>query len=355
MTRHGGRVPVAAAGASRAVAGHGRRPPLLAGARRALAGAGLVACALLGCAQSFPVTAPSSEAEVRAKVAADVFTSWTPDGSEILYHRQFADRERPAGIYAIAPDGTRQRFLAPAGFLFPTRPRLSPSGRYLLLDDLSRILVVDLTSGRTERVLYTDNLVFTADWSPDGRSIVYGRLSRAFGEPIDSAGIHILDPITGRHRMVGPPGSPLIGGRIRWSPDGGTIAYVYGSPPALYVADTNGTNARRLYAVPTNQFSIDNVQWVTPVPGGEPTLLIGIRKTGVPTEGAFTTVLIHPVTARGETLGVELRQWDSFRNDLRYLAYVRPTRADSVPVLHVRSVSGDVPFVDMPLTRYVRP
>lgn len=316
-------------------------------AGRILLAAAAAVLATLGCAQHYPVTAPAVETQLPARMAADVWPSWSPDGEEILYHRQGPDGSGPAGIYGIAMDGSRRRYLARSGWFFPTRPRLSPSGRYLLLDNLYWILVVDLERGEQRTLIYTDNGVSFPDWSPDERQVVYARAFLAFREPLDSAGVHIIDVDVGRDRYFQLPRDLSGADRPRWCPDGRRIAYVAAAPPRLVVVDTSGANPSVVFGTGSVSRGIESIEWVSPQPGGPWLIVANVSNSGRDQR----TLLCNPATSTCETLAVRMGIWDAFRRDMKYLAYVKPTAADSIPVLHVKSVSGDVPFLDLQLTK----
>jgi TolB protein len=78
-------------------------------------------------------------------------------------------------------------------------------------------------------------------WSPDGRSILYGRADRE--------GIYVISP-DGRnnHRLTRDSPRPADFGALTWAPDGRSIAYATDRTGNgdIYVIDTHGHNKLRL-------------------------------------------------------------------------------------------------------------
>ncbi len=78
-------------------------------------------------------------------------------------------------------------------------------------------------------------------WSPDARSILYGRANRQ--------GIYIIGA-DGRnnHRLTRDSPRPVLSGALAWSPDGHSIAYAtdHTGNGDLYVINADGHNKIRL-------------------------------------------------------------------------------------------------------------
>ena len=123
---------------------------------------------------------------------------FSPDGSEILFER-LSDSE-PSAEYVVKPDGT--------GLV-----RLSPAD------------------------LWAADFVTTADWSPDGRQVVFASAIEAGGHP----GLYVVNKDgTGLHQIA----SPDVGGpTAQWSPDGRWIATstCLRCDPQLFVIHPDGS------------------------------------------------------------------------------------------------------------------
>jgi len=142
-------------------------------------------------------------------------------------------------------------------------PRFSPDG--------SKLLFVRNEAGRTS--LYRASIlggeahkliedVVQADWSPDGRRIVYLRLGakdmsvRSVLGIVDADGNDPQDIASYADERLGPP---------RWSPDGKTIASVpamvsVGVPQAIVLLDPATKQTRRI-KVPTDGFGAGPLAW----------------------------------------------------------------------------------------------
>ena len=123
---------------------------------------------------------------------------YSPDGSRILFER-LSDSE-PSAEYVVKTDGT--------GLV-----RLSPAS------------------------LWTADFVRTADWSPDGKQVVFASAVESGGHP----GLYVVNVDgTGLHQIA----SPDVGGpTAQWSPDGKWIASstCLRCKPQLFVIHPDGT------------------------------------------------------------------------------------------------------------------
>jgi dipeptidyl aminopeptidase/acylaminoacyl peptidase len=178
--------------------------------------------------------------------------SWLPpSGDEILFRGEhLLDRDPPAGIYAVRPDGSG---IHPLSLRPPTDKNdyndvsASPDGTFVAyrgvdLDGQFRLHLLDLRSGSDRIVTEPGGAVGSGGgiFSPDGQKILYLRWYS------DSSTQLVLAPVDGNGAWIalGPPG-PL-------GPDGPTINN-YGFTP-------DGT------AVIAN-YDIDKVERLLPVDG----------------------------------------------------------------------------------------
>jgi acylaminoacyl-peptidase len=106
----------------------------------------------------------------------------SPDGTRIVYARQFADKmtdQRYTNLWIVNADGTNHRQLT-SGNVGDASPRWSPDGTRLLFSSnrggSSQLWVYWLDGGQMQRVTNVDRAPGGAAWSPDGRSIAYTAL-----------------------------------------------------------------------------------------------------------------------------------------------------------------------------------
>jgi Tol biopolymer transport system component len=112
------------------------------------------------------------------------------------------------------------------------------------------IWVLDTTTGE-RRQLTAGPDQFEPDWRPDGASILFTNITSS-GNTIASAELAVVAPDgTGMRPIIRLSGGVGTLGNPTWSPDGTRIAFTvnYGySGGELYVANADGTGARRLLA-----------------------------------------------------------------------------------------------------------
>jgi TolB protein len=170
--------------------------------------------------------------------------TWSPDGGQIAFSRDLGKGRR--SIFVVHPDGSGLRNLTPRGDNHFTS--WSPDSRHILfwrgLGGLkSAIYTMNSDGTGVRRVALPFESAGDADWSPDGRRMVF-----AVGdEGRDKPGIYVADiDGTNLHRLTieAYDGGPL------WSPDGAKIAFTRllgGDPPAE--ADVMNANGSGLHAI----------------------------------------------------------------------------------------------------------
>ena len=168
--------------------------------------------------------------------------TWSPDG-------------RLLGYTDIATDGLRTLFVVDLGS-GETRPVTSersdvfgadwsPDGDSIAYQVQHgqgwRLRSVDVRSGKAVTLCCDrpDSLASDADWSPDGKFLVFG-----YATPEDNFAIHMLTPSGGEAKPVPPPDPTRYHGHPVWSPDGSQIAYQ--GAPGIWVLDLATQSDRML-------------------------------------------------------------------------------------------------------------
>jgi len=130
-----------------------------------------------------------------------------------------------------SPDGAHVGFI---GFGGPVR-----RGRFT--DRYAGIYAADADGGNLPLVTSHAYNEYGFAWSPDGRSILYGRANRE--------GIYVIGA-DGRnnHRVTRDSPRPVDFGALTWAPDGRSIAYATDRTGNgdIYVIDADGHNKVRL-------------------------------------------------------------------------------------------------------------
>jgi len=171
---------------------------------------------------------------------------WTPRGDEIAYTdsgQQWVistDGSKPqlffghrlaheGGVPLWSPDGTHVGF---AG---------CPVRRGRCVDRYAGIYVADADGSHSHLVTGHAYNEYGFAWSPDGRSILYGRANRE--------GIYVISA-DGRenHRLTRDSPRPVDWGALTWAPDGRFIAYATDRTGNgdIYVIDAHGHNKVQL-------------------------------------------------------------------------------------------------------------
>jgi Tol biopolymer transport system component len=111
--------------------------------------------------------------------------SWTPDGTRLVFVSDEGDYPAKQGVYSSRRDGSDLRRITtlPEGANSDTAPRVSPDGRRIVFTryfpadtgrETSALYLVDSDGSHLRRIRATARLhPGDADWSPDGRYLVF--------------------------------------------------------------------------------------------------------------------------------------------------------------------------------------
>jgi Tol biopolymer transport system component len=201
--------------------------------------------------------------------------AWSPTGDLIGFQSDMGAYPDLQGVYVIHPDGTGLRRVTslPVGTrhsYYHAGPRFSPDGRSLeymairlgidtpngYVGELSALYVVDLDGSNPHRITPWGIKAGDADWSPDGKHIVFEANPPRLGGGstvmvVDADGRHL-------HSLTRDAGITGVGPSTRteesldpvWSPDGTKIMFSHvvsnsdGFQWGLQLISPNGTHRR---------------------------------------------------------------------------------------------------------------
>lgn len=223
----------------------------------------------------------------------------TDDGTQVIFTRAEGD----GSVFWIADVATGEARELASGRVFSDITDWWPShdGRFVGVaapDGATDNLTLIPTDGTGERALSLGMITRTVDWTPDDQQIYFGRFPT--GPTAQGAELYSVP-------ADGGPATMLVysTGGLRWpsiSPDGKRIGYGTGDslgsqdgPWRIYVADADGTDARRVEATPEDD-SEDGPWWS---PDGTRLAIVagdGPHRIGiVPVDGDAPPVLSEPI------------------------------------------------------------
>ena len=182
----------------------------------------------------------------------DLDPQWSPDGMRLSFSRwpPTADFRR-SSIWIVGRDGGGLRSLGRGQVA-----RWSPDGDRLAhvpTEDFGGdVFVLDLATGERRRLLATPQLEQPADWSPDGKRILFTRFYLAGGSDVfvmDADGTRV-------RRLTRAPGEDTA---AAWSPDGKRIVFTSERTghEQLFVMNVDGSNQRNISRSRSNDVATD--------------------------------------------------------------------------------------------------
>jgi dipeptidyl aminopeptidase/acylaminoacyl peptidase len=225
------------------------------------------------------------------RIGAGGSIAWSPDSQRIAFLADH-DQKGQAQLFAVAAKGGRAKKLTDLkGYV--TDPRWSPDGAKIAILYAEnapsgggpleaepvetgliggaiynqRLTIVDANSGGAKQISPADLNVYEYDWSPDSHSFA---LTAAPG-PGDNnwwiAKLYTMPADSGKMTQIYKPETQLA--MPRWSPDGGTIAFIEGlmsdegfTGGDVFTVSANGAKPTNL--TPGRKSSVSSLQWAGP-------------------------------------------------------------------------------------------
>jgi Tol biopolymer transport system component len=167
----------------------------------------------------------------------------SPDGTRIAFD---AEVDGSRQVWVMNADGTDLERVTDE--IEAIEPTWSPDGRSLAYAGMAKngirtLIVVDLASGETRRVIAERSDVFGANWSPDGDSIVY-QVQHGEGWRLRS-----VDVRSGRAVNLCCDRRDSLASDADWSPDGKLLVFGYATPEdnfALHTITPSGSDVTQV-------------------------------------------------------------------------------------------------------------
>jgi len=171
-------------------------------------------------------------------VGASADAAWSPDGSRIAFDADRGDPSSKQGIYSMRSDGSDVRRITtlPPGYEYDLAPSISPDGKRLVFtryrgkgcpqpfcqSEKAALFVVALDGTGPRRLTSFAIHAGEADWSPDGKRIVFEAYPHGPYGDVYVVGADGRDLRNLTRNPVGRAGSadPV------WSPDGTKILFL---------------------------------------------------------------------------------------------------------------------------------
>ena len=203
---------------------------------------------------------PASKIQMTSNNSDNYQSSWSPDGSQVVYMRGTPDPTR-SDIYIANADGSNAQPLVQA-IKLGSSPTWSPNGKKIAYtENLGTIHVID-TNGNNKRTLVGadpngNDFGATPQWSPAGNKIVYSKIVGA--DPncvVGSLVAHIAVMNTDGSGQQQLTNDRCGSYEPVWSPDGSRIAFTSDrtNNEEIWTMAADGSNQTRL----TNDLEMDS-------------------------------------------------------------------------------------------------
>ena len=302
-------------------------------------GVALVSLATLSTCDGNHATKPYPRPPGPSYLLADLAWDVSPDGRRVVYSHGNSEGQR-AGIYALDTlAGAVPQFLMPLSEsgLDPNDLRFSPDGCALAFERGVEIWVRGLADSSERQLTFTGGNAIDPDWDPSGVLIVYERPFLRYGAPDTSSGLFVLDTQTLEERHLRHDGLPTYGGDPRWSPDGQTIIFTYGSPLHVYRVNVDGSGYRDL--TPGAQRDCESPEWIE---GGSRIIYEAFNRTN---RADHHTRAVSADGVRDVPYPIQLRPYgtrSAISRDSRFVVFDSLDISD-VLVLYLKSASSPAP------------
>jgi TolB protein len=198
--------------------------------------------------------------------------SWSPDGTWIAYdYSPTLPIDHPSFhtvLYRIDADGSNPRILGDPR-AFDVEPRISPDGSWVLFERLTfpndhqhaALMVRDIPSGTERAITAAGDAVEHANWSPDGKWIVYDVAGAMSDQVVDDQLERIAADGTGQPVVLLAGSATQAAFKPWYSPDGSRILFGCHGPQgddAACLMNADGSAVRILVDQPgvdENHFS----------------------------------------------------------------------------------------------------
>lgn len=183
---------------------------------------------------------------ITSGAALDESPSWSPDGRRIAFTRTAlsgGSTVTHSEIWTIGSDGGHPRRLTRSA-ADEVAPEWAPDGRSIVFARLRRA-TADLWAmrpdGSRQRLLARDGTA--PAWSPGGTRIAFGRPKRAGSRDCCARDLYVMDADGGSRRLLVRDAN-----QPSWSSDGTRIAFTKlgAGRPQIWIVRSDGTGARRL-------------------------------------------------------------------------------------------------------------
>lgn len=175
---------------------------------------------------------------------SNTLDAWSPDGSQILVARTFADGSG-SDLFAVRVDGSSETRLTEDPQV-EADGRWSPDGSKIAFRSGGGISVMNADGTDRQRLTSrTNDLPDTFTWSPDGARIAFISVDGTASE------IDVVDADGTDRIVLRRPDPPVVYTQLAWSPDGTKIAFVTGTGHSIEtdLMDTDGKNVVRLSSI----------------------------------------------------------------------------------------------------------